>query len=116
MKTIPIYFTEEKWERLELEIRQIKQMLAQLLEKSDHESIKDSEILTAKQVALLLCTDLPTIYAKCANRMIPHFKAGKQYRFNRQEIVEWKQHSSKSKEVDVDEYVNQYLQRKVLKG
>ena len=115
MKTVPVYFTEEKWERLEGEIQQIKEMLTQLLGKCHRELEEETEILTAKQAAQLLCIDLPTIYAKCANKMMPHFKAGKQYRFNRQEILEWKQ-SNRSTEIDVDQYVNQYLQKKVLKG
>ncbi len=92
MEQTNIYFTEEKWEQLQKDVSDIKNLLSQLLIKYENSvSHEIAEILTAKQAAYLLGIDLPTIYARCANNMLPHFKVGKQYRFNRHEIMEWKE-------------------------
>jgi excisionase family DNA binding protein len=81
-------------------------------EQNDAENV----IWTPKEVAELLHIDIDTIYLRCKNKELPHFRAGKLYRFRKADILEWRDAQKKLSKVSVDDYVDTYLQKHALKG
>ena len=116
MHNPPIYFEDDRWDKLQTELSQIKNLLVQVLRKMDQPSTGEEQLLSARQVAQWLAVDVATVYARCANNMIPHSKIGKQYKFSRGEIEDYITNSKKEEDINVDEIVNRYLQNKILKG
>lgn len=82
---------EQRLDRMETEIRQIKMMLNELLEitKAAFQSHAQENIMSTKGGADFLRLDINFIYAKCAKGEMPHFKMGKLYKFKKSEILEW---------------------------
>lgn len=115
MKTLTI---EQRFDRLEEEIVVIKKMLSEILNRNTVGS-KDpnlNEIMTVKQLADLINFDLNVIYAKCVKGEIPYFKIGKQYRFNKIDILNWIKTQKSQSAFSIDSYVDRYLQKHELKG
>jgi excisionase family DNA binding protein len=109
---------EQRLDRMETEIRQIKMMLSELLEitKAAFQSHAQENIMSAKEVADFLRLDINVIYAKCAKSEMPHFKMGKLYKFKKSEILEWVKRQDSLSTFSVDDYVDRYLQANMLKG
>lgn len=109
-------FAEERLQRIEAGIVEIKELLQQLLiGAAVHAEHDDPTYLNVKQAAKLLGLEPSAIYSKCQQGILPHAKMGKYYKFKKEELLKWMQHSH-SKGVDLDEYVNGYLQKNILKG
>lgn len=47
------------------------------------------EVLTLHQAAKLLQVSEKTLWAQSRAGAVPHFRLGKQFRFNRQELLDW---------------------------
>jgi excisionase family DNA binding protein len=109
---------EQRLIRIEENVEVIKQMLENLLQKSETGlSFEDgNEVMSVKQVARYLGLDANVIYAKCAKGDIPYFKIGKGYRFKKNDIEQWIQGKKKKLEISVDVFVNKYMQTHILKG
>ncbi len=108
---------EQRLNKIDENITAIKQMLKELLNKQAVQSTpNDKGIMSVKQVAQFLNLDINVIYAKCAKGGIPYFKIGKQYRFKKAEILEWIKGQKEEPEFSVDDYVNRYMQKNILKG
>lgn len=108
---------EQRLNKIDENITAIKQMLKELLNKQAVQSIpNDKGIMSVKQVAQFLNLDVNVIYAKCTKGDIPYFKIGKQYRFKKAEIQEWIKGQKEQPEFSVDDYVNRYMQKNILKG
>lgn len=116
MKDSPIYFTDERWEKIEAELTEIKSMLRQILGAKAEQPEPKEEIINARDVAKLLGIDIATVYAKCAKNSIPHFKMGKQYKFRLSEFNAWLEKRGSEPHIDIDQYVNKYLQKHKIIG
>lgn len=113
----PIYFTDERWERIEKELSDIKTLLTKVLAAiGDGSTGEDDSILSAREVARQLSVDIATIYTKCADGSLPHFKIGKRYRFRQSEIDDWIKKKNENQDVDIDDYVNRYLQKTIIRS
>jgi excisionase family DNA binding protein len=53
-----------------------------------------SEVLTLFDAAKLLRVSEKTLWAQARAGAIPHFRVGKQYRFHKQELLEWARSSN----------------------
>lgn len=109
---------EQRLDRMESDIQQIKSMLSELLDlsKGAFQSHAHENIMSAKEVADLLRLDVNVIYGKCSKREIPFFRMGKLYKFRKSEILEWVKRQDNSAAFSVDDYVNRYLQANTLRG
>lgn len=109
---------EQRLNRIDDNIAAIKQLLEQLCNKTAEAPPADdaTEILTVKQVAQFLGLDATIIYAKCAKGDIPFFKIGKGYRFKKADILKWVEGQKEDPNISVDDYVDRYMQKHVMKG
>jgi excisionase family DNA binding protein len=109
---------EQRLIRIDENIAVIKQILETLISKpvTQSETNDDKVIMSVKQTAQFLSVDINTIYAKCAKGDIPYFKIGKQYRFKKDDILNWVKAQNECSEFSVDDYVNRYMQKHILKG
>ncbi|WP_018629562.1 helix-turn-helix domain-containing protein [Niabella aurantiaca] len=109
---------EQRLEKIEEEIASIKKALERVLNKPQalQATGNEPEIMTVKQLAQFTGIDENMIYANCAKGDIPYFKLGKQYRFKKKEIQEWLKEQKGAPEFSVDQYVDRYLQKNVLKA
>ena len=105
-----------RFDELEKSINVIKCMLEDILKKQATPPIAEKEIMSAKQLSKLVGLDTNVIYAKCAKGEIPCFRIGKQYRFNKHEVFKWMEEQKVKPAISVDDYVERYMQKKVLKG
>jgi excisionase family DNA binding protein len=72
--------------------------------------------MNVKDVARFLKVETAVVYAACNKGEIPFLKIGKLYKFKKTDVLKWLEKDKGSKVVDVDAYVNEYLQKKILKG
>ena len=49
-------------------------------------------------------------------KRVPFFKVGKLYRFKKAEVIKWTEKPLVPSNLNVDDYVNKYLQKHVLRG
>jgi excisionase family DNA binding protein len=63
----------------------------------DHDNV--DSILDTDQAAAFIGIAKPTLYAKCSEKHIPHFKKGRKLYFDKKELIEWLK-SGKRKTID----------------
>jgi excisionase family DNA binding protein len=109
---------EQRLDKIEKHVDEIKMLLKELInKKSDsNEKSKGSDIMSVKQLEVFIGLEVNTIYAKCTKGEIPFFKIGNQYRFNKEEILKWMKGQKEESEFSLENYVDRYLQKNVLKG
>jgi excisionase family DNA binding protein len=109
---------EQRLNRIEENIAAIKRMMEELSRKPTERAIADddNEIMTVKQVGKYLDLDVNVIYAKCAKADMPYFRIGKGYRFKKADILKWMEEQREGSELSVEDYVDKYMQKHVLKG
>lgn len=109
---------EQRLNKIDDNIATIKQLLEQLCNKTvEIQPAHDAtEILTVKQVVQFLGLDANIIYAKCAKGDIPFFKIGKGYRFKKADILKWVEGQKEGPKISVDDYVDRYMQKHVMKS
>lgn len=109
---------EQRVRIIEENIGAIKRMLEELLSRKETQPVAsdDNEIMSVKQVAQFLGLDVNIIYAKCSKGDIPYFKLGRGYRFKKADIQKWVQGQKEAPEISVDDYVDRYMQRHILKS
>jgi excisionase family DNA binding protein len=116
MKTVTQTETDTRLQRIETELREIKKMLGHVISSNAKEKIFEKEtLMSVKEVAAFTKVNTSVIYNKCAAGEIPFFKVGKLYKFKKEDILRWLE-SKNEKSVDVDAYVNDYLQKHLMKG
>ena len=108
---------EDRLEDIEKEVHQVKMMLMDFLGSQPKNGIDDDgALMNVKDVAEFLKVETAVVYAACNKGKIPFLKVGKLYKFKKVDVLKWLE-KDKNKEVfDVDEYVNRYLQKSILKG
>lgn len=104
---------EQRLSVIQSELQQVKDMLTEILAYQQAE-MKDS-VLDVNELSEMLNLDKHIIYAKCGNGQIPCFKIGKRYKFKKSEIKTWLKNQSAEQHTTTEEYVNRYLQKKVLR-
>lgn len=104
--------------RVEENVVAIRQMMEIMMnqQRMIPSSENHEEIINVKQVAKFLGLNVIFIYSKCSRGEIPHFRIGKQYRFKKSEILKWVKNQKELSQFSVDEYVESYLQKNVLKA
>jgi len=109
---------EERLFKIEENITIIRRMLEELLNRRIIETKQDDDkaIMTVKQVAQFLDLDVNIIYEKCARGDIPYFRLGKRYRFKKVDIIGWLNGHTKGPDISIDEYVNRYMQKHMMRS
>ena len=72
---------------LAAEVKQLKDMLGQIMEKERPADIED--MIDIDEACAILNLKKSTIYAKVQNGAIPHYRPGKKLLFKRGELIEW---------------------------
>ena len=65
---------------------------------------------------MFLKVDNNLIYTACSKGEIPFIRIGKSYKFKKEDIVKWMESGQDKNVVNVDNYVNSYLQKNTLRG
>lgn len=104
---------QDRLNQIQFELSLVKGMLTEILEHQRMHS-KDS-VLDVNELADFLNLDKNIIYAKCGNGELPYFKVGKRYKFKKSEITAWLGQQKGVAEIRKDDFVNRYLQGKVLR-
>jgi excisionase family DNA binding protein len=79
------------------------------------------EFMNVRELADFAKVEPSIIYAACAKHELKFIRPGRLYKFKKQDILEWldtchNPNDNRSSVVNVDEYVEKYLQKNVLKG
>lgn len=102
--------------KLEMTIRHLERILNHQFTERDITDINArDEVLTISGVINLLGLPRHIIYAKALTGEIPSLRIGKRYNFSRNKVIEWYDEKF-NKPTDIDEFVEMYLQKNVLKG
>lgn len=104
---------EERLMQVQFELSLIKNMLEEVLEFQKAHT-KDT-VMDVNELSDFLNLDKNIIYAKVGNNELPFFKVGKRFKFRKSEITAWLKEQKAVSEMNKDEFVNRYLQRKVLR-
>lgn len=76
---------------LTAEVKQLKEMLGQILEKDRPADIED--MIDIDEACAILNLQKSTVYSKVQNNQIPHYRPGKKLLFKRGELIEWMENS-----------------------
>ena len=108
---------EGRLEDIEKEVHQFKMMLTEFLGNQPKSGMDDDgALMNVKDVAKFLKVETAVVYAACNKGEIPFLKVGKLYKFKKADVLKWLEKDKGNKLIDVDEYVNKYLQKHTLKG
>jgi len=107
---------EERLEHIEKDVSQIKLMLSNFLSDFTKSQSIEESLLNVKDVSSFLKVDSNIIYAACSKGELPFIKIGKSYKFKKEDILKWIENGRDKVVINVDDYVNSYLQRHTLRG
>ena len=107
---------EERLEQIEKDVSQIKLMLINFSSNFKKTESKEESLLNVKDVSSFLKVDSSIIYAACSKRELPFIKIGKSNKFKKEDILKWIENGRDKVVVNVDDYVNSYLQKHMLRG
>jgi excisionase family DNA binding protein len=107
---------EDRLQQIEKDVSQIKLMLTNFLSNFMKTESKGESLLNVKDVSSFLKVDSSIIYAACSEGELPFIKIGKSYKFKKEDILKWIENGRDKVIINVDDYVNSYLQRHTLKG
>ena len=107
--------TDLRLDRIESQLAEIKKMLSQMLTTNKSKELIEEPLMNVKEVAAFTKIDSSVIYQKCAAGEIPYLKIGKLYKFKKEDILRWLK-TKQEKKIDVEAYVNNYLQKHLMKG
>ena len=117
MKTTVNRTIEDRLEDIENEVHQIKMMCVQFLSGQTKGGDENEEIfMNVKDVVRFLKVETAVVYAACSKGELPFLKIGKLYKFKKTDVLKWLEKEKEDKLLNVDEYVNKYLQTNILKG
>jgi hypothetical protein len=77
-----------------ISIKEIKQLIEGAVQKAILENLnlaegQNSSFMDVNQAAEFLDIAKATLYGKCCNLLIPHFKKGKKLYFDKAELLDW---------------------------
>jgi len=106
---------EERLQRIEEYLLEIKSLLKPAVPNQNR--ISEQEVLmTVKEVAQLVKVDSAVVYAACKRNELSYVRLGKLYKFRKEAVLQWMNAQKGSAKDVVDDYVNRYLQKHLLKG
>ena len=108
---------EDRLEDIEKEVHQVKRRLTEFLGGKPKGGIDDEDaLMNVKDVAKFLKVETAFVYAACNKGEITFLKVGKLYKFKKADVLKWLEKDKGHKLIDVDDYVNKYLQKNILKS
>jgi excisionase family DNA binding protein len=108
---------EDRLEEIEHGVHEIKSLLLKLNIPNSFVADKlADEFMSVKDLIRFAKIDASTVYSACAKQELKFSKLGKLYRFKKADVLEWLNASHSLDDINVDEYVEKYLQKHVLKG
>jgi excisionase family DNA binding protein len=108
---------EERLEEIEHGVHEIKSLLLKLtIPKTFVAEKLVDEFMNVKELAGFAKVETSSIYSACARNELKFIKLGKLYKFRKEDVLEWLNAKHSQVGVNVDEYVDKYLQKHVLKG
>jgi excisionase family DNA binding protein len=106
---------EERLQIIEGYLMEIKAMLKP--DAVSQQQIGDQEVLiSVKDVARMVKCDIAVVYAACKRNELPYVRLGKLHKFRKAEVLQWMKAQTGRPDNIVDDYLNRYLQKHVLKG
>jgi excisionase family DNA binding protein len=107
---------EDRLEDIERELLEVKAMLTNFSNRQTKiVDEAEEEFMNVKDVTRFLKVEPAVVYAACNKGEIPFWKVGKMYKFKKVDVLKWMEKDRKSL-IDVDAYVDKYLQKHTLKG
>jgi len=94
--------------------REIKQLIEGAVQKAilKNQNLADdqnSSFMDVNQAAEFLGIAKATLYGKCCNLLVPHFKKGKKLYFDKRELIDWLKSGKRKTINDITESVNTHL-------
>lgn len=84
-----------------------------MLQNSKHGPNQNDIFLDVDQAATFLGIAKATLYGKCSNLLIPHFKQGKKLYFHQSELIEYLKSGRRKTVLDIQQIVNTRLSERV---
>ena len=106
---------EERLQIIEEYLLEIKVMLKPAAV-SQQQTSEQETLMSVNDVAKMVKVDSAVVYAACKRQELPHVRLGKLYKFRKAEVLQWMKSQTGGPDNLVDDYVNRYLQKHVLKG
>ncbi len=106
---------EERLQMIEEYLLEIKSMLRPAAV-SKKQISKQEVLMSVKEVAKMVKVDSAVVYAACKRNELPYIRLGKLYKFRKAEVLQWMESQTGRPDNLVDDYVNKYLQKHLLKG
>ena len=94
--------------------KELKQLIESAVQKVilENPNFADDQTLSfmdVNQAAEFLGIAKATLYGKCCNLLIPHFKKGKKLYFDKGELIDWLKSGKRKTINDISENVNAHL-------
>lgn len=106
---------EERLQMIEEYLLEIK-LLLKPASISQQQTSEEETLISVKDVAKLVKVDSTVVYAACKRNELPYVRIGKLYKFKKTEVLQWMKSQTGRPDNLVDDYVNRYLQKHLLKG
>lgn len=117
MKDVQQRTIEDRLEEIEHGVHEIKALLLKLsIPKAFAVERLVDEFMNVKELASFAKVETSSIYAPCAKHELKYIKLGKLYKFKKQDILDWLNSKQNQNSTNVDEYVEKYLQKHLLRG
>lgn len=93
------------------EIQQLIESAVQkaIIQNPTNDKRQTDTFLDVNQAAAFIGIAKATLYGKCSDQLIPHFKKGKKLYFDQNELVEWLKSGKRKTIDDIHASVNTYL-------
>jgi predicted DNA-binding transcriptional regulator AlpA len=93
------------------EIQQLIESAVQkaIVQKVTNDIGQADSFLDVNQAAAFIGIAKATLYGKCSEKLIPHFKKGKKLYFDQNELIEWLKSGKRKTIDDIHADVNTYL-------
>jgi len=94
--------------------KEIKKLIEEAIQKAIPGNLnltddQNSSFMDVNQATEFLGIAKATLYGKCCNLLIPHFKKGKKLYFDKAELLDWLKSSKRKTINDINESVNTHL-------
>jgi excisionase family DNA binding protein len=108
---------EERLEHIEMAVQEVKSLVLKLaVPKAVPFERETEEFMNVKELVKLAKVEATVIYSACAKHDLKFIKLGKLYKFRKQDVLEWMNSGHSENRIDVDDYVDKYIQKHRLKG
>jgi len=93
------------------EIQQLIESAVQkaIIQNPTNDKVQADVFLDVNQAAAFIGIAKATLYGKCSDQLIPHFKKGKKLYFDQKELIEWLKTGKRKTIDDIHASANTYL-------